>query len=184
VRIAEEITKAARETAKAERLRNDTAYQERRAAEAGHIQRPRAGQKQSGQSPAPAMAPIALEKPEKPEETPAAFLTRWDAWIRAANFGELILAVATLIFIRNRSARYNAQARRDDEDFPDELDVDVIEKRSPTRRENFTQKKETAMKHASFSFEGLKRLREVLRDISFRLPGLSFKSYVRGAKSS
>ena len=32
----------------------------------------------------------------------------------------------------------------------------------------------------SFDSEGLKKLRESLRDISFRLAGLSFKSYVRG----
>ena len=114
VRIAEEITKAAQEATKAERLRNDRAYQERRAAEAGGIQRPRAISKQAGQFPgpstAPAMAPINLEKPEKPKETSADFLASWDAWIRAANFGELILAAVTLIYIRNRSAKFNHSA--------------------------------------------------------------------------
>src|SRR5262249_11709140 len=40
VKIAEAATKAAAEITKAERLRNDTAYQERKAAEAGGIKRP------------------------------------------------------------------------------------------------------------------------------------------------
>lgn len=48
------------------------------------------------------------------------------------------------------------------------------------KREKFAQKKETAKDHGSFDLEGLKRLREALRDISFRLPGLSFKSHARG----
>src|SRR6266545_3249874 len=64
-----------------------------------------------------------------------------------------------------------------EEEFPDEIET---EDRLPIKRGKFTQKKETAKKHASFDSEGLRRIREALRDISFRLPGLSFKSYVRG----
>jgi hypothetical protein len=100
VRIAEAITKA-------ERLRNDTAYQLRRAAEAGNQKRARAGRGLLDQSSSTTTSPIELAKPEKPEESSSAFLTRWDAWIRAANFGELILAAVTLIYIRNRSAKFN-----------------------------------------------------------------------------
>lgn len=103
VRIAEAITKA-------ERLRNDTAYQLRRAAEAGNQKRARAGRGLLDQSSPTSTSPIELAKPEKPEESSSAFLTRWDAWIRAANFGELILAAVTLIYIRNRSAKFNHSA--------------------------------------------------------------------------
>jgi len=100
VRIAEAISKA-------ERLRNDTAYQLRRAAETGNLKRARAGRGILDQSSSLSTSPIELAKPEKPEESSAAFLARWDAWIRAANFGELILAAVTLIYIRNRSAKFN-----------------------------------------------------------------------------
>lgn len=103
VRIAEEVSKA-------ERLRNDTAYQLRRAAETGNLKRARAGRGILDQSSSLSTSPIELAKPKKPEESSAAFLTRWDAWIRAANFGELILAAITLIYIRNRSAKFNHTA--------------------------------------------------------------------------
>lgn len=177
MRIAEAAERVAAETTKAERLRNDTAYQQRKAAEAGARISARSAS-QSGQVGGLSTSPIELEKPEKPKESSTDFLTRWDLWVRLANFGELALAAITFIYIRNRSAKYNARSVVDvDEPFPAELD---IENRAPARRENFTKKKETAKKHASFSFEGLKLLREALRDISFRLPGLSFKSYVRG----
>jgi hypothetical protein len=103
VRIAEAITKA-------ERLRNDTAYQLRRAAETGNLKRTRAGRGVLDQSSSISTSPIELAKPQKPEDSSAAFLTRWDAWIRAANFGELILAAVTLIYIRIRSAKFNHTA--------------------------------------------------------------------------
>jgi hypothetical protein len=103
VRIAEEVSKA-------ERLRNDTAYQIRRAAETGKLKRGRTGRGALDQSSSLSTSPIELERPEKPQESSAAFLTRWDALIRAANFGELILAAVTLIYIRNRSAKFNHSA--------------------------------------------------------------------------
>jgi hypothetical protein len=103
VRIAEAVSKA-------ERLRNDTAYQLRRAAETGNLKRGRAGRGVLDQSSSISTSPIELAKPQKPEDSSAAFLTRWDAWIRAANFGELILAAITLIYIRNRSAKFNHTA--------------------------------------------------------------------------
>jgi hypothetical protein len=103
VRIAEAVSKA-------ERLRNDTAYQLRRAAETGNLKRARAGRGVLDQSSSLSTSPIELAKPQKPEDSSAAFLTRWDAWIRAANFGELILAAVTLIYIRNRSAKFNHSA--------------------------------------------------------------------------
>jgi hypothetical protein len=106
-RISGDNVRIAEANSKAERLRNDTAYQLRRAAEAGNTKRARAGRGLLDQPSNPSTTPIELAKPEKPEESSSAFLTRWDAWIRAANFGELILAAVTLIYIRNRSAKFN-----------------------------------------------------------------------------
>jgi hypothetical protein len=108
-KIAASAERVASETTKTERLRLRTAYQQRKAAEAGaRISTGRAGP----QSLAPSLstAPIELEKPKAPlMESSAAFLARWDGWIRLANFGELILAAVTLIYIRNRSAAFNAK---------------------------------------------------------------------------
>src|SRR5262245_43571314 len=155
VRIAEAISKA-------ERLRNDTAYQIRRAAESGNLKRSRSGRGLAGQSASLSTSPIELEKPEKPKESSASFLARWDAWIRAANFGELILAAVTLIYIRNRSAKFNhipgvktgapnangsqttesvesgyaPKAAQQDDDFPAELDASELEaQRKPALRQ-------------------------------------------------
>ena len=65
-------------------------------------------------------------------------------------------------------------------DEPDEFPKSIsVENRLPIKRENFTAKKEPAKNHGSFNSEGLKRLREALRDISFRLAGYSFKSNVK-----
>jgi hypothetical protein len=155
VRIAEEVSKA-------ERLRNDTAYQLRRAAEAGKLKRGRTGRGALDQSSSLSTSPIELERPEKPQESSAAFLTRWDALIRAANFGELILAAVTLIYIRNRSAKFNHSASakagapqenletiepaqapgaldnvvEQDDDFPSEIDASEREaQRNPALRQ-------------------------------------------------
>src|SRR5262245_35688506 len=110
VRIAEAGARTAAEIAKAERLKNDTAYQERRAAESGNARQPRAGRKDQSSAPAmPAVSPIQLEQPEKPKETAVQFLTYWDFWVRLAHFGELALVAITLIYIRNRSAKINSE---------------------------------------------------------------------------
>jgi hypothetical protein len=163
---AERIAEIEKQT---ERLRNDTIYWAKR-----NGVRP----SQSGIKVELSTTKVELPPPPKaPSVSSAEFLAKWDWWIRVAGFGELALSIVTLIFVRTRTATTNA---RTPDEFPDSIDADVAEKRSPSRRENFTQKKETAKKHASFDSEGLKRLREALRDISFRLPGLSFKSYVRG----
>lgn len=58
--------------------------------------------------------------------------------------------------------------------------LEVVEYHSPIRRENFTKKKETQRTIGSFDSEGLARLRDALKDISFRLHNRSFKSAVRG----
>lgn len=105
VKIAEAGVKIAEQTTQAERLRRQTAYQQRKAAEAGAKIRASAP---GSLAPSLSTAPIELEKPKAPAESSTVFLAYWDRWIRLANFGELILAAITLIYIRNRSARYNA----------------------------------------------------------------------------
>jgi hypothetical protein len=111
VKIAESNVKATENNVKAERLRNDAAYQLRRAAEAsgGRVPVGRQAVAGAGASPSLSTAAIQLKEPDKPKESSVAFLQGWEWWIRAANFGELILAAITLIYIRNRSAKFNAQ---------------------------------------------------------------------------
>jgi hypothetical protein len=188
VQVAKSAENISVHNEKAERLRNDAAYQLRKAYEAGG--RP-PGQPQiaaAGIAPALSTATIELEKPEKPKQSSTDFLTYWDFWIRLANFGELALAAITLIVIRNRSAQTNTpaeapvrRAAQVEEDFPEELDTEA---RTPAQRPEFAtapvsseRKKtpKTPKTHASFDSEGLKRLRAALKDISFRLPGHSFK---------
>jgi hypothetical protein len=111
VRIAEAAQTIAKETTKAEKLRNDTAYQNRKAAEAGRgIPLPHWPAQSAPIGSGLATSTVELEKPQKPDESSARFLSRWDFWIRAANLAELLLAAATLIYIRNRSAKTNAPA--------------------------------------------------------------------------
>ncbi|HEU0185697.1 MAG TPA: hypothetical protein VFS27_10320, partial [Blastocatellia bacterium] len=74
VRIAEAAQSIAQENTKRAKLENDTAYQLRRAAESGNPKRSRAGQGLAGQTAAISTSPIELAKPEKPEESSAAFL--------------------------------------------------------------------------------------------------------------
>lgn len=108
IEIAKSAEKIAEQNTKAERLRNDTAYQQRKAAEAGARIGTARGQA-GGIAPSLSTAPVELERPKAPVESSAAFLAYWDKWIRLTNFGELILAAITLIYIRNRSAKFNAQ---------------------------------------------------------------------------
>jgi hypothetical protein len=180
----EKIAEALRETSanqkEAARLEADRAYWERKSGK-------RSVEKSGGITANIELAKVELPPPPKaPEDTQAAFLTRWDAWVRITNFGELILAAITLIFIRNWTAKANTQPEGDQGDqgdqidtWPEEIEAGAVEKRSSKRRENFTQKKEPTKNHGSFNSEGLKRLREALRDISFRLAGFSFKSNVK-----
>lgn len=111
-KISADAVKIAEANVKAKRLENDTAYQTRKAVEGGLRVRGARNQRggQEGQFPALQTAPVELEKPKAPGESSAAFLSKWDGRIRAANFGELILAAITLIYIRNRSAKFNAQS--------------------------------------------------------------------------
>ena len=172
-KIAEALARVAAEETKRARIENDTVYQARKAAQAGaRVSTPNRG---FGAAASISTSPVELAKPPAPPaDSSAGYLTRWDSAIRLANFGELALAIITLIFIRVRSSVTNSP--REEEEFPHALDV---EKRSPARREKFSPKKDSAKTHESSNFEGLKRLREALKDISFRLHKRSFKAYVK-----
>lgn len=165
---AERIAEIEKQT---ERLRNDTAYWSRRNG---------LKQTQSGIKVDLSTTKVEVPPPPKaPEESSAAFLGKWDSWIRLAGFGELALSIITLIFVRTRTAARNRIAPRNEE-FPAELDVET---RLPIKREKFSPKKEPTKNHgSSVSADppGLEILREVLRDISFRLHKRSFKSAIRG----
>jgi hypothetical protein len=153
------------------RIEADAAYQYRKASEQGVRIRRDVG----GITANVELAKVELAKPPAPpDDTSAAYLTRWDSWIRFANFGELALAIFTMIFIRVRSSLTNRP--RADDDFPDEISV---ENRLPIEHERFTKKKDTVKTHVSFDLVGLKRLRGALKDISFRLAGVSFKADVK-----
>lgn len=160
---AERIAEIEKQT---ERLRNDTAYWARKSG---------IKPSQSGIKVELSTTKVELPSPPKaPSESSADFLSQWDWWIRVAGFGELALSIVTLIFVRTRTAMINS---KNEGAFLAELDVEY---HSPIKRENFTQKKETAKDHAPSNPEGLKRLREALKDISFRLAGRSFKAFTRG----
>lgn len=110
VKIAEALAKGAEAERQRAKIENDSIYQARKAGEAGVRIAPRRG---SAASSSLSTSPISLAKPpEPPSESSAAYLTRLDFWIRAANFGELLLAALTLIFIRNHSAKSNTGPAR------------------------------------------------------------------------
>lgn len=172
-KIAEALAKVAEAEKQRARIENDSIYQARKAAEAGVRVAPRRG---SAASSSLSTSPVELAKPPAaPEESSSAFLTRRDSWIRLANFGELLLAALTLIFIRNQTAKTNKPV-----EILTPMGGIFSTVRTPAPVGNLTTKKEPAKNHGSFDSEGLKRLREALKDISFRLAGHSFKSAVRG----
>jgi hypothetical protein len=176
--IADAAKQIAVEESKRARLENDTAYQQRKAAERGaKIQTRRSG----SQSAAAGLttSPVELAPPPvAPVETQAAFLTRWDAWVRILNFGELILAAVTLIFIRNWTAKFN---EREPGEFPDEIDADMVDDRRNMPRLDRTRKSDRVTTVVTFgdSFDRKKarrKLLEHLRVISHYNPGKWFKA--------
>jgi hypothetical protein len=187
VKITEAARAVAQEQTKKARLDNDSIYQARKAAEAGApIPRRRS-------APAAAIGPglntstVELERPVSPTESSTAYLSRWDAYIRLANLAELLLACATLIVIRNRSAATNAPTSAPAMNFDI---LPSVASRSPVPRPAFStthvsskaddtdaQRKTT---HVSSNLaEGLKRLRETLKEISFYTPGRHYKADVK-----
>jgi hypothetical protein len=171
-KIADALAKVAEAERQRARIENDSIYQARKAGEAGVRIAPR---RSSAAVSSLSTSPVELQKPpEAPKDTAADFLTRWDAWIRLANFGELILAAITLIFIRNRTAKTNAPA-----EFPLSFAT-----RSATPQPAFkndtvslfsddtdAQRKATRVVNR----EGLKRLREALKEIGFQAGKTHFK---------
>ena len=118
VKIAEAARAVAQETTKTARLENDRAYQLRKASEAGARIPVVRSAPAAGAAPALSTSAVELERPTKPDKSSAQFLTEWDAWIRAANLGELLLVALTLIFIRNQTAKTNAPHVVSVEEFP------------------------------------------------------------------
>jgi hypothetical protein len=111
-KIAEALDRAAVAQKERARIEADTAYQLRKAAERGA----RIKRESGGITANISTAPVELAKPPAPSVEPSAgYLARWDSIIRLANFGELALAIITLIFIRVRSSRNNSPRN---EEFP------------------------------------------------------------------
>jgi len=182
-KIAEAIDRAEASRKETARIEADAAYQYRKAAERGvRIKRESAG----GINANIELAKVELPPPPKaPEDTQDAFLARWDAIVRLTNFGELILAAVTLIFIRNWTAKSNTVARQV-EDFPSELDADIAQDRGAPRLDRRTRKSDSGRLSPisgdlAARKEALKKLREHLKAISFHNPGRWFKAdLVRG----
>lgn len=176
VKIAEAFSRAADSNAKAERLRNDTAYQLRKAAELGAPVSAGGVKTGAGQSPSllGAVAKIELTKPVALKESSAEFLMRWDWWVRLANFGELALTAITLIYIRNRSAKANGQALPS---VATGATLHAVATGAPLNASQQLRQSGGATKGAvATAARPLAILREHLRDISASYPGRWFKA--------
>jgi hypothetical protein len=174
VKATENIVKISDNTVKVARLNNDAAYQLRVATQNGA--RVKSVKSAPSDAPSlPSLTPIELEKPKAPEQSSAAFLIKWDGWIRAANFGELILAAITLIYIRNRSAKFNAQGIS-------EPILSVATGReyqsagAPALRVPDAKKATPVATDEDPRMPALKELREHLRQIAFYIPNRFFKA--------
>lgn len=186
VEIARALEKISDNERKRAKLENDTAYQTRKAAEAGAALPRSASASGAAIGSGLSTSKVELERPEKPAKSSAQFLTEWDAWIRAANFGELLLCALTLISIRNLSAARNTPRPATSFPAPSMVYHSPLSASSRTLAPaaSFTKKKGPAKDHgpSNFAFdpEGLKRLRETLSEISFHIPGFSFKAKIKG----
>jgi hypothetical protein len=165
---AERIAEIEKQT---ERLRNDTAYWSRR----NKV-------KPSGSGLKVELSTTKVEippPPAAPTEASAAFLGRWDSWIRLAGFGELGLSIITLIFVRTRTAARNRIGA--DEVFPDEIDAGVVQNDRTGRRFDRTRKSDSG-RQSLISGDSLdrkkarKKLLEHLGVISHYHPGRWFKA--------
>jgi hypothetical protein len=181
-RIADALRQIAAEESKRAKIENDTIYQARRAAQAGAKVRTGRGSQSLGANLS--TSPVELEKPPAPpKDSSADFLIRWDSWIRLANFGELALAIVTLIFIRVRSAMTNAPRV---EEFPREIDAGVVRDDRTGRRLDRTRKSDSGRLSPisgdpDARKDALKTLREHLKQIAFYHPGVWFKAdLIRG----
>jgi len=184
-KIAEAAREIAAQETKRAKIENDSIYQARKAAEAGAmVQTRRSGAQSIGASLSTSQ--VQLERPKPPDETSAHFLGEWDWLIRVFNFGELMLAAITLVFIRNQSAKTNSpveisspagdffvsrryqspistpafDAAKNDDTVSSKLD-DTDAQQKTTRVVNVA---------------GLKRLREALSEIAFAAGKTHFKT--------
>jgi hypothetical protein len=173
-KITEALTRAAEAEKEKARLEADTAYWERKSGK-------RSAGKRGGITANIELAKVELAPPPKaPEDSQAGFLTRWDAWVRITNFGELILAAITLIFIRNWTAKTNTPTQQGEE-FPEEIDADIIQNDRTGRRFDRTRKSDSERQVRSSGdsperIEAVKKLREHLRIISHYHPGRWFRA--------
>ena len=120
----------------------------------------------------------ALDKVDKPVAAQSVFgdVENILFWIMAGELALYGLSAFTLFALAKLVGE-----DEDEEEFPDEIEV---KKRVPIKREDLRAQKDsrvldTAKTLESFNPEGLERLREALRDISFRVAGYSFKSHVK-----
>ena len=180
-KIAEALARVAAEESKRARIENDTAYQQRKAAERGaQIRTGRAGSLAGNIS----TSPVELAKPPSPPaDSSVAYLTRWDSTIRLSNFGELALAIFTLIFIRVRSSLTNAPS---EEDFPHEIDAEAVREPRTSPRFSRTTNSDNERQSLISGDPGARKdarkiLLEHLKAIAFHHPGRWFKAdLVRG----
>src|SRR5262245_24965757 len=118
----------------------------------------------------------ALKVVDKPQSAQSVFASVEQIlfWLMVAELALYGLSSFTLFAIAKLTDDAREPERADE--FPHTLEV---KNTLPVKRQNFTAQKEPAKNHGSFNPEGLKRLRDALSDISFRLPGYSFKANVK-----
>jgi hypothetical protein len=145
-------------------------------------------------TPSPTPGPESTASKEaKTKEAPSTFerFIRW--YTRAPLYfsGGLVGLVCFCLIQVFGKLDADRKVRESPEGFPTELDVS--EKRSPTRRAGFVTAPENAKTHVSskiidagaarkktlVSLDGLRGLRETLKEISFYHPGMSFKADVK-----
>jgi hypothetical protein len=176
VEIARSIEKVSENAVKAERLRNDAAYQLRKASESGRrVPSLRQGAPVAAGLPFASNSTVQLKEPDKPKESSIEFLNKWDSWIRWANFGELILAAVTLIYIRNRSAKFNAQGVPE-RVLPVATGREYQSAPAPALRASGAKKATPVATDEDPRMLALRELREHLRQIAFYIPNRFFKA--------
>jgi hypothetical protein len=185
VKIAADARQIEIERTKRAKIENDTVYQARKAAERGA--KVQTGSSAGGIAPSLATSQIELERPVKPSESSAAFLTKWDWLIRLANCGELLLACLTLILIRNVSARSNSFTSAPRDFFPTVSARQSVPSPALRMSDNERQSLSPSQNADRLSLsdpdrkDALKKLREHLKAIAFHHPNKWFKAdLVRG----
>lgn len=182
VAIAAAAQAIAVENRKRARLESDAAFQLRKAAEAGsQAARPSAKAEAAlGVGAGLSTSTVELERPTRPDESSAQFLSRWDSSIRLANLAELILAAVTLIYIRVRSSKTNSPVENFGNIFP-KISTGVYRSplSTPAFDRNTKSDRDTTVVHFGDSFDRKKARRKLLDHlgvISSYHPGKWFKA--------